>query len=903
VTANLFETETLHWRGAATLKEIIVAAFNDVSSEGYRPFSRIIALIGTALFTDSRFPATFWYAAVGLLLGVTAICFFLVAQRFLQSSEAATFATFLFLFTPSVITGSWVVFSGIQILVPLFICLGLLLYWRSLESGRQGGWYRVALAAVIFLGPWFREFIGLAATMIIVLELCRVGRPTFLMTMAALALLHAIFPTFIISMLVYPDLPVAPVFSMGHLGNQLAAARAVELKQAWSQLKWEMPLHFLVLYPPLAILIGIVTPLVLVAAGYFRMGAAAGANPKCESGTRAWQHRRELAAIVSLGATVSLLAGSLHWFGLWLTLGFVVQGARRDGLLAVWFTLAFVPFLKVFTEHVHLAYVAMPASIILVAGIEDLWRWLAACSTWAPIGRSFVGVLLTIAAGDHALNAYGSYKVVRGVNRGIISVADWFRSNVPEGAIVVTNAIHGEDIRLFANGHIKVYYTVTVGIPNDCDAVAEPAALAELLRENYGRRPVYFLDVDFEYLPEKEAYHSHKYVRAQSVAVRDLGIAHITRVEYPYLDPLKIVVPSPYVHFLGAPDLENDFYHGRSLDGNWFKREVHAEYSVYQVTGLSVAAWEPKGPVVLVTEGYMGFNILVWNGRYFGIPQGEGAFDIRRVNRRDYSRSFVSDDFGELLARIAASTSAPVSNGTGVCDEQEPVIVHAGYKGFRLVRRCGTVYAVPHGTAYSLVEASHLATPSLTGGSVAAVQRLVDWYWQARRSAPERDPDIQVEIVRGGYRGFDIIAVDDRYLGIPRAKGSDSQCFRRDHSGSFVASTYEDVAKQIDGTARCPVGPTEKTDAAIVIRAHRGLASAQDPASGRRSPVVLEQGYRGFNIVSYSGRVFAFRQQVGNFDWNLIRQGVVRPLFVGCSRREVVKLIDRHWSMGVAPAP
>jgi hypothetical protein len=46
---------------------------------------------------------------------------------------------------------------------------------------------------------------------------------------------------------------------------------------------------------------------------------------------------------------------------------------------------------------------------------------------------------------------------------------------------------------------------------------------------------------------------------------------------------------------------------------------------------------------VLVHEGYKGFNIVRAEARFYGIPQGEGEFNLESVRRRLYSTSYVSD--------------------------------------------------------------------------------------------------------------------------------------------------------------------------------------------------------------------------------------------------------------------
>jgi hypothetical protein len=157
---------------------------------------------------------------------------------------------------------------------------------------------------------------------------------------------------------------------------------------------------------------------------------------------------------------------------------------------------------------------------------------------------------------------YGSYRTVDAINSGSLAVADWFQKHVPAGSIVIGNALHIEDIRLFSNGHIVPYWTVDTGIVELKRAVETPQKLNELLVQNQNRRDVYFLDVNYKFTRDKVYYHSHKYVRNESVAMKKLGLVHTTQVRYPYLDPLRMLTPRSYISFLGGGDLENDFYRG-----------------------------------------------------------------------------------------------------------------------------------------------------------------------------------------------------------------------------------------------------------------------------------------------------------------------------------------------------
>ncbi|MBU4443503.1 discoidin domain-containing protein [bacterium] len=657
IAANMYDIpKPLVWGESDTFERIISDSFGSIGGGGYRPLSLIIARIGASIFSNPNANPAAWFTAVGMIFGTLAVCVFLIARRYLQTDTAALLAVFLFLFSTPVITGGWVVFAGIQAIVPLMICLGLLLYWKAVESTRCKGLYMLGLCMVLFFGPWFREYIGVLSLLIIFLEARRARRPTLLMGIAGVFLLHTLFPMALIKLLVYPQLPLVPVFAIGFSGQQLSA---MDTDSLMSLIKWSVSDNFLTLFPPI----------------FFGLALIAYLTPALFFGSelliRIWKKRcfsldeqHILANIETMKnfflPLIFIIVAVFGYFGfydqrmfiLWLSLGMAFLAICYDTFLAWWFLLTFLPFLILFTEQVHLAYALLPASIIMAATVEKSWQAVQQLSGDFRFFRYALILIMALVIADHGLNLYGSYEVVHSVNDGILTMADWFKTNVPRGSIVISNAPHAEDIRLYSGGHIIAFWTVTAGIPHPSRALAKPEELEKLIWEYQGKRNVYFLDMDYNYTPVKAAYHSHKYVRDNNVAMEYIGLIHITKARYPYLDPFKAYIPRPLISFLGAPDLENDFYRGPAQDDTPFLREVYTEYHVYKVTGTKVDLWNSSGPLKMVKEGYLGFNIFVLNSRFFAIPQGEGAFDLKKVWRKEYSRSFISDSYLDIVKQI-----------------------------------------------------------------------------------------------------------------------------------------------------------------------------------------------------------------------------------------------------------
>ena len=60
----------------------------------------------------------------------------------------------------------------------------------------------------------------------------------------------------------------------------------------------------------------------------------------------------------------------------------------------------------------------------------------------------------------------------------------------------------------------------------------------------------------------------------------------------------------------------------------------------------------PTQPPVLVQEGYRGFNLIRWSGRYYAIPQGEGEFTPEAVVGKRFTRAFDADTLSMLKVQV-----------------------------------------------------------------------------------------------------------------------------------------------------------------------------------------------------------------------------------------------------------
>ncbi len=366
--------------GLALFRELVRDAFGRVTGSGYRPLSALIANVGREVFLGHFVSPWAWLCFIGLIHGATACSVFLVARRFVTDERWALLAVFLFLFSAPYITAAWVVFAGNQALVSLIICSGLLLYWRLAEPP-AARWAALALCLLMFFGPWFREFIGLLPVLVLFEEARRKRRPTWLAGAAAVCLLHALFPTTLVKGTFFPELPFSSVFGMGSLAVTLDGSPAWNghltgwLHRQFESIRWHAGWHLVVLYPPLL--------LALAVGGFLvaSIGALRRLNMRdVASIVGRWRTQpAEFRVVLSFVAAVCLVGlkcwkGDINTVGVFLSLGLAILAFQQSSLLAAWFLLAFLPFLKVFTEPVHLAYAIVPASIAIAAAVEKLWR-------------------------------------------------------------------------------------------------------------------------------------------------------------------------------------------------------------------------------------------------------------------------------------------------------------------------------------------------------------------------------------------------------------------------------------------------------------------------------------------------------------------------------------------------
>jgi len=115
------------------------------------------------------------------------------------------------------------------------------------------------------------------------------------------------------------------------------------------------------------------------------------------------------------------------------------------------------------------------------------------------------------------------------------------------------------------------------------------------------------------------------------------------------------------------------------------------------------------------------------------------------------------------------------------------------------------------------------------------------------RSTDEVVPTLVVE----GINGYNIIQADDAYVGIPASMGplriEDEPSLMMAMRVSIVGTSIDAVKEEIAVRSRSEPGPNQTRTSSAVSEV----------------PTLLVEGYRGFNLLSYSGRYYGLAQSIG----------------------------------------
>jgi ubiquinone/menaquinone biosynthesis C-methylase UbiE/glycosyltransferase involved in cell wall biosynthesis len=129
------------------------------------------------------------------------------------------------------------------------------------------------------------------------------------------------------------------------------------------------------------------------------------------------------------------------------------------------------------------------------------------------------------------------------------------------------------------------------------------------------------------------------------------------------LNGLNVVLYN--ANYFAIPQSEGVFDYDRVIKGEYtrsyqaesldiLRSRIHAD-----AVGVPPIEIRPTNPI-LIEQTPEGLNVILFNGDYYAIPQGEGAFDHDRVMKGEYSRCHVAQSIDELKARMGSDASIKV---------------------------------------------------------------------------------------------------------------------------------------------------------------------------------------------------------------------------------------------------
>ena len=129
------------------------------------------------------------------------------------------------------------------------------------------------------------------------------------------------------------------------------------------------------------------------------------------------------------------------------------------------------------------------------------------------------------------------------------------------------------------------------------------------------------------------------------------------------------------------------------------------------------------------------------------------------------------------------------------------------------------------------------------------------------------ESDYTPSVVLEGYRGYNILKLEDRFYGIRQTDGDFD--YERFVTGGYNNGVVGDSLEQV------------KEEIKLL-----------PPDKGTTEPVLVEEGYDGYNLIRYQGRYYAVPQSEGGFDLASVRSGQYSSFFTGSSVEEVMHVID-----------
>jgi hypothetical protein len=144
------------------------------------------------------------------------------------------------------------------------------------------------------------------------------------------------------------------------------------------------------------------------------------------------------------------------------------------------------------------------------------------------------------------------------------------------------------------------------------------------------------------------------------------------------------------------------------------------------------------------------------------------------------------------------------------------------------------------------------------------------------------DPNIPWSFVEEGYQGFNLFKYDDGYLALAQALGPVDLHWLN----TRVVNDYQNRGALIVGKS---------------LEELKRLIDELPSDGGPRNssgPILVEEGYRGFNLITYDRTIYAIPQAEGAFELERIRRDQYTRWFSGKSLDEVKSVVNQALAAG-----
>ena len=517
---------------------------------------------------------------------------------------------FLGLFSVPSIAGTFVSASGEQPLVVLLMGLSLYCYVRFQQGGRWG--WAIPIFILSFLGPIYREYSGIAAFVIVAVELVTRRRWWFIAAMLPL-LFHSIYTSFFINLLAYQHVVLLSIMAKTRISDAVGQR----------QFHPEAYNHLLFLVAP-------VLSLLAIAGLWARVRRAIPASrPEWQAllaGLALVLAILWLALFVAPGESVGLLTYErVKWLPLALAVVMAASAWPVSRLLAIWTAFTFLPYVSAFNVEIHQLYAVAPLAMCLMVNVAALLDGLrdpaSGATDTAPFAVSvppgdehrhaeqqrvrgtpqiepgslsrlgawlrpfaYVTAFLLMLVGlvDQGFNLGAVGTVFRGTNRAARQLGEGISQVSRRPAVLISHTLLADDVRYYFRQDLGLMlqrrcFTFVKAVGRDHpDCLVEWERFESTVRQAVQQSPVLLLDVDLG-APTMLAQHKQRLIEQGWL------VHHVWRVvfdrRYSYADPLKYFVPLSYTSFPGSPDL-GDYVR---MERSWMSRRVLAAHGLYQV--------------------------------------------------------------------------------------------------------------------------------------------------------------------------------------------------------------------------------------------------------------------------------------------------------------------------------